>query len=680
MKRITLLSLLVTISITSMAQTLKDSIDSAHTLQDVLVLAPNMQRMDNYILIRPNGNQRRHSNNAYELLKSCFIPGINVDIQTGRVEAMGAQATLYMNGQPCDGRDLMMLRPRDIEKIEYHDIPVGKYSKDHTAINFVIKEYRYGGYVFVKAQQTIGYTQGIYDLATTLNHGRNTYSIFTGLNYTKVQGNEEKSDEQFRFEVPITRTSNQNSVFKRNDQYVQLRHQYQGKKNYLTIKLTLVNNDMPYNRVYGLSRVSELPDNSFSSQTSQHSLSPKIDLNGEFKFSTTKSLNYGAHFTYDHNKYMRSYDETGFNSLVRESEDAYSFRAACIYNTTLAKGIFTAELFHYHNIWDSHYTESSRLWQHLWKGETLAFVSYNHQLNSKLTLMTRLGVDWLQYHLHNTNDMGQVSPRLNLRLQYRIPNGNLLYSANYVNSNYGTDIINNAEIAIDRYMSVKGNPNLKKSYDFVSYLYYMQQLNKKWTISAISQYNFSHNYVTTDYSSRDDRIIRSYSNDGNTHYFSEIIALSYRLSEHASIGGDIRYAHSWLDAQERIHTNSLMGNINAAYYWREFSIQPSINFRQKSLDFATMTIAEIPINYSMKISYAHKNFYFAANMSSPFSKRRTKTTMNTMAYCQFKEIFDRTQSQYCNLSCTYTFDFGRKTKIISSEIDKGHNSSLLKVQ
>lgn len=678
--KLSLLIIAVLLPIVAAAQIPSDSIAHEQALQEVMVLAPNMERINNYILILPDANQRRHTGNAFELLRNCFIPGVEVDMQTGNVDAMGAQSTLYLNGQPCDVRDLLMLRPRDIEKIEYHDIPAGKYSNDRTAINFVVKQYRYGGYVLAQAQQAIGYGRGIYDLATTINHERNTYSVFAGLDYTKVSDNEAISEEQFRFDKPLSRQIEQESAYKRNGQYVQLRHQYQGQKNYLTTKLTLVNSDMPYNRANGTSAVTGFANQLFVSKTSQNSLLPKLDLNGECRFSNMKSLSYGAHFTYDRNTYDRSYDETSYKNLVHESEDAYSFHAACIYNTTLSNGAFTAELYHYHNIWDSHYTGGTELWQHLWKGESLAFLSYNRRLSQKLSLTSRLGVDWLQYHLHGSNVMSQVCPRVNVRLQYQIPRGSLLYVINYVNSNYGTDIINDAEVAVDRYLSVKGNPDLQKSYDFVTYLYYMQQFKQKWTLSAISQYNFNHNYVTTDYTRRDDRIIRSYSNDGDTHYFSEIVGLSYRLSQRIGIGGDIRYAHSWLNAHESIHTNSLTGNLNASYYWRDFSIQPIASFRQKMLDFATMTISEVPVNYSMKLSYARKNLYFAAIVSSPFSKRRTKTTMETMSYCQFREILDRTQSQYCNLSLTYTFDFGRKTKIIKEEINREQNSSLLRVK
>ena len=92
-----------------------------------------------------------------------------------------------------------------------------------------------------------------------------------------------------------------------------------------------------------------------------------------------------------------------------------------------------------------------------------------------------------------------------------------------------------------------------------------------------------------------------------------------------------------------------------------------------------MTVSEVPISYNLKVSYSHKNLYLSALFASPFTRHRTKTTMETMPYSQFRDMLDRTQSQYCNLSLTYTFDFGRKTKQVESNIDKSGNSSLLRI-
>lgn len=678
MKQVLLFVFYFLLFISASAQNSTDTISQKQTLQEVVVLAPNMTRMDNYILINPDNNQRKHSGNAFELLQNSFIPGVVVDFQNGTVDAMGAKATLYMNGQPCETKDLLMLRPKDIEKIEYHDIPAGKYSNDRTAINFVVKQYRYGGYVLAKAQQTIGYNNGIYDIATTLNHGINTFSVFAGANYTNISDNKSTSLESFQFDTPLTRYQNQTSAYKRNSQYLMLRHQNTGKKSYLVTKLSLVNSDNPRNHTNGLSEINgENVD--YSIESSQSSLSPKFDLNGEYRFSQAKSINYGLHFAYSRNKYHRNYTENNYNSTIDENEDAYNFSASFIYNTILAKGAFTAELYHYHNIWNSRYLSDSELRQDLWKGESLAFLSYNRNFSKKLSLTSRVGVDWLQHHLSGTDKFSQITPRVNLNLQYQIPRGSLLYSINYVNSNYGTDILNDAEIDIDRYISVKGNPNINKSYDFVTYFYYMQQFKDRWTVSAVSQYNYSHNYVTTDYTRDGERIIRSFRNDGNTHFFSEIIGLSYKISSNASISGDIRYSYSSLNGRENIHTDKFTGNISAAYYWNDFSIQPTISFVQRSLDFATMTISEIPVDYSLKLSYTKKNLYLSASIRAPFNSRSTKTVMESMIYSQSCETLNRSQSQYCNLAITYTFDFGHKTKIINEEINRDNNSSLLKV-
>ena len=60
-KRFILLLGLLLVGIFTKAQTPHDSIACEQSLQEVVVMAPNMERMDNYILVLPDANQRRHS-------------------------------------------------------------------------------------------------------------------------------------------------------------------------------------------------------------------------------------------------------------------------------------------------------------------------------------------------------------------------------------------------------------------------------------------------------------------------------------------------------------------------------------------------------------------------------------------------------------------------------------------
>lgn len=144
----------------------KDSIVSTKALDDVVVSASNISRVGDHLVIYPNSQQRKHAVNGFGVLENLNIPGLIIDTKSNQVDVMGLQATLYLNGQECDIREIQMLRPRDIEKIEYHDAPSGKYAKDKLAVNFITKQYRYGGYVQADGLQTIGYDHGDYNVAT----------------------------------------------------------------------------------------------------------------------------------------------------------------------------------------------------------------------------------------------------------------------------------------------------------------------------------------------------------------------------------------------------------------------------------------------------------------------------------------------------------------------------------
>lgn len=147
----------------------KDSIVSTKALDDVVVSASNISRVGDHLVIYPNSQQRKHAVNGFGVLENLNIPGLIIDAKSNQVDVMGLQATLYLNGQECDIREIQMLRPRDIEKIEYHDAPSGKYAKDKLVVNFITKQYRYGGYVQADGLQTIGYDHGDYNVTRWRN-------------------------------------------------------------------------------------------------------------------------------------------------------------------------------------------------------------------------------------------------------------------------------------------------------------------------------------------------------------------------------------------------------------------------------------------------------------------------------------------------------------------------------
>ncbi len=116
----------------------------------------------------PTREQRKHAVTGYDLLNNLMIPGISVDRLKGAVTTPVGDATLYIDGREVDYREIQALRPRDISRVEFFDIPTGKYAKDAYAINVVTKPLNNGGYTQLDACQGVGYLNGDYNLDTCL--------------------------------------------------------------------------------------------------------------------------------------------------------------------------------------------------------------------------------------------------------------------------------------------------------------------------------------------------------------------------------------------------------------------------------------------------------------------------------------------------------------------------------
>lgn len=601
----------------------KDSIVSTKALDDVVVSASNISRVGDHLVIYPNSQQRKHAVNGFGVLENLNIPGLIIDAKSNQVDVMGLQATLYLNGQECDIREIQMLRPRDIEKIEYHDAPSGKYAKDKLVVNFITKQYRYGGYVQADGLQTMGYDHGDYNVATNYVKGNNSYTVFAGANYSHVEGTETWNNENYQFPQSLfDRESYSKNSYRNHQEYMQFRYQNQKGKRYWVGKFTLVNLSTPRNASSGFAKESTETD--VFSNIRKKSLSPKIDLNANLPLSKNQTLTLGVHGKYSANSYHRLYQEQPFEAMTDEDENALSFQLSAIYNYFSQKHSLSVELFHYHDVWNADYSGNCELWQHLWKGESLAFFSYNFQASRRLSLKTRIGLDWLQYHLHGDNSFSQLSPRINTNVQYQLNKGMLLWSFNFVNSNHGMDVINRAMIQVNSHMMEKGMPELKKSHDINTYLYYMGRFNRL-SVSAIGQFRYNHHPVTDDYylDEANRKIVKTYSNGGNAQYYSAILALQYKLCKFANLSGDIRYNHAEVKTTWSKHNNNLTGNLGLNMFMGDFALKPYLHFGKKSLDEAAFVISKTPIDYGMSCSYSRGNLYVELQAASPFQKRRS---------------------------------------------------------
>ena len=115
------------------------------------------------------------------------------------------------------------------------------------------------------------------------------------------------------------------------------------------------------------------------------------------------------------------------------------------------------------------------------------------------------------------------------------------------------------------------------------------------------------------------------------------------------------------------------------YYLRNLS-WPYLHFGKKSLDEAALVISKTPIDYGMSCSYSRGNLYVELQAVSPFKKQEKRYWLDLPIYSYSKSIKDQTASQYASIKVAYSFDFGRKTQKVETDVNKNINSSLLRVE
>lgn len=348
-------------------------------LGEVEVKGSSFIRQKDRVLIIPDKQQVKHAFTGYDLLSNLMIPGIDVDRKKGVVATMGGAVTLYIDGRKVDYREVQSLRPRDIEKVEYFDVPTGKYAGDVASINYITRKWKSGGYVSLDANQTIGYLQGDYNAVSKVSHGNTSYTLFAGHTMYDYNEDDNRSTESF---VLADRSFTRDEITeadkrKKNQQYAQFNVLNQTGKRTLSAKMSFVHSGMPDNGRRGMLDYSDYyEDVCSSSSTDQKSLAPSLELYGSFRLKDNQRLECSLPVSYTQNTYDRSYQENEYASMTNVDEKLYMLNPSLNYSLYMPhQNTLTVQLMHSHRITSATYAGDNPSWQHLWSGESLLFAS-----------------------------------------------------------------------------------------------------------------------------------------------------------------------------------------------------------------------------------------------------------------------------------------------------------------
>lgn len=654
-------------------------------LGEVVVKSSYLTREDDHILAIPTKEQRKHAVTGYDLLSNLMIPGVSVERSTGSVTTPNGAATLYIDGREVDFREVQSLRPKDVSRVEYFDVPTGKYAKDAYAINIIMKPLNNGGYTQLDASQNVGYLYGDYNLISKFVTGNKSFNLWAGYSLENPKSSMDENETFIFPDYQLNRLQHYNNADNRQtEEYVQASISNRGRKYIWMLRGGMawnaskngVNNGMTeyWKTAAAIKNGSILDIN-----TRNKSYRPSVYFYGLHTFSNTKSLDYVFDGYYSRNDYDRLYndDNVSFRSLVKE--DYYYIKANANYSMAFShSNRLTFSLYEFMRISDSEYIGTSAYNQNLHSSETILFADYSQRLGS-FFFDINPGLSFLTYRLKGMKSINHLTPRLQARATYRIDKVQQLQFMFALGNTYPRiNTINNVEQQIDPIIILKGNSNMDNSILLNPRLSHTLNLNKFALQTGVSYFYQNHSIIS-DYYIRDGHLISTFRDDCIYHRPSADMSITYKPSGSLNM----KVSGQWIEhlvrgGAEHRNLSAFSGTAMINYYVREFSFGASI--ASPARDLIDSQISRKTFwRYQLSAMWNHGNWAIEANAKNLFMMKNNIVDELSASYYSFKQIDQsRSYNQYANLKIVYSFDYGKKTSKSPDYKHQNSESAILK--
>lgn len=654
-------------------------------LGEVVVKSSYLTREGDHILAIPTKEQRKHAVTGYDLLSNLMIPGVSVERSTGSVTTPNGAATLYIDGREVDFREVQSLRPKDVSRVEYFDVPTGKYAKDAYAINIIMKPLNNGGYTQLDASQNVGYLYGDYNLISKFVTGTKSFNLWAGYSLKNPKSSMDENETFIFPDYQLNRLQHYNNANNRQtEEYVQASISNRGRKYIWMLRGGMawnaskngVNNGMTeyWKTASAIKNGSILDIN-----TRNKSYRPSVYFYGLHTFSNTKSLDYVFDGYYSRNDYDRLYndDNVSFRSLVKE--DYYYIKANANYSMAFShRNRLAFSLYEFMRISDSEYIGTSAYNQNLHSSETILFADYSQRLGS-FFFDINPGLSFLTYRLEGMKSINHLTPRLQARVTYRIDKVQQLQFMFALGNTYPRiNTINNVEQQIDPIIILKGNSNMDNSILLNPRLSHTLNLNKFALQTGVSYFYQNHSIIS-DYYIRDGHLISTFRDDCIYHRPSADMSITYKPSGSLNM----KVSGQWIEhlvrgGAEHRNLSAFSGTAMINYYVRDFSFGASI--ASPARDLIDSQISRKTFwRYQLSAMWNHGNLAIEANANNLFMMKNNIVDELSASYYSFKQIDQsRSYNQYANLKIVYSFDYGKKTSKSPDYKHQNSESAILK--
>lgn len=651
-------------------------------LGEVTVERDNTVIKEDVLQFYPDRKQAQASSNATELLDRLMIPNINIDRSSWKVTtATGEDVAILIDGREASDDELNTLRPKDVLRVEYVSRPAGRYSDRAAYVNYILKKYEYGGYVYARADQSFICNSGEYLLSAKINHGKWTYQIDVSdwLFNSEQEGVKKEwfslMDDNNAFR-DLQRETAMGNDRRYNTFTGAASVTYSDSTNYFYAHANFrTQNTIIYDEWGNITYTpSQGIDSRYTSGKSGIMNAPTLSAKYEKKLPRNQVLSLEGSFNYGFGNDNNDYAEVGDNpySYVKNGDiSSLSYSLMGTYLLPLKNGdalnlILGVQGGTAHIDYTGTYPDEQDVASHL----VHAGAYYMHRFNDKWRLNVG-GYGMLNIYNAGIGNNTEIMPSGMAVLTYNINPKNMLQAYGNVSiisqGGYRNDIIQ----PIDGLMYNMGNSGIKNGYDISAQLSYTGIIGNLSLMPYI-QYQSSSNALPYAWIPDKNAIYQTQVNSGT--FNRAILGIAPKLN---LLGGKLSFSGTFLVAREnksRLYGRTLhpySGSLQAYLYVGNFSFFASYRTYSKHMtNYGTYDNQSFD-DWWLEATYSNANLSVKAGVRNLFEKKHIHTWVDAPYYTSDDRYTMTDFSQRVYVTLTYTLDFGRQIKHTSPQSSGG---------
>ena len=659
----------------------------SNELNEVVVTASPQIETASKAIWYPSKQDQQYSTNGYQLVDNMNIPDIVSSNHNQSINVLSGQSVqCLINGIEAQPDEVATLSAKDIVRIEFQRTPGGKYVGKGGVMNFITRQYDYGGNVYVSADQGFAYQYGDYLGFANYKKGALTLSVTGSFKWNR-EHNLSSSNNIYNLNSGImTQTiSPTNALLSSRNTYGRFKISHAKNNHSLNVSVELAANNAPTDSTSSLASYNGiLEQQSISSRhSSSNALSPKLDVDYTIYINGNQYLNITGSASYGRNRYSGMFSETGFDDIITESkEHNQSYTGGLAYYYYLKNnGALGVNINHTSKIYSDNYWGNYDSQQKLNTGYTSALIQWQQTLSPlNLFYYVSAGYSYTNTDINGKRD-NYWNPVIYYGGNYTInQNQSISLNGNYLHTIFSPEYKNDLVLPSSFFQATAGNPDLGVLKSFQNYLTYNATFNK-FRMSVSYDFMVYLDNITNKYYIKDNILYKTLINDGNFYSNRIIFSASYglfnnslRLSGHSIA----EFFHLKGDEYDCKH-NGIRGSLSLAYYTRGWSFKATYTTPYKTFSMSDPAYFKNKCQYGVVITWNHNYLQIEAGAENFADKYRANSRYFDYGSWNMNTV-DRFSSKGRNIyvSVTYTLPYGKKTDSPDASYQSTINSAILK--